>query len=219
MASVESWKAPVQRKALAASFVVATFLLPANCFAQAAVPLYASTQFDTKGTPLKGDIGTVGEIVMFGEGTTIIHFDSKGRLLLWDDAGKPVAGFVAKAHNPAERRITQAYEYWWTELNNKRGVYLEHGVARTAFKRGKLETAGAEKTVHVGYKVDGRKITVLFKTIEAKVVGGRLSNHLVLSSPTGEEFRFVIRPNSNMIHLIEDNGAFGRFLVSHGSND
>jgi len=176
--------------------------------------------FDTKGIPLEGAIGSVGRIRFFGEGTTTIYFDSEQHLQLWDKDGKSIAGFEAEAIDPDKAKITQAYEYWWQVDGKRRGIYLEHKVAKATYKNGKLTLDDADTQVLTGYRIKGQRVTVAFKSITQNATdSGRIINILTLASGDSKEFRFQVLPSSGMIDRISDDGEFGRFLISQGPQD
>lgn len=177
-------------------------------------PGNAGSKSDTSRKPSVGDIGDAGTIEFFPESNTEIRFGADQQLLLWNEAGEPVAGFVAKAKDPKRRKITQGYECRWEEAGKRRGVFLEHGVAETEYGGGGLKTTGANKKVVVGYRVKGKKLSLRFEGIQQTVdAANKTKNHLTLSSVDGRVFRFDILPSSRMVHSIKDDGTFGRFLA------
>jgi hypothetical protein len=177
------------------------------------------TDVDTKGRPLEGGIGNVGRIRFFGEGTTKIHFDSEQHLQLWDKDGNTIAGFEAEAIDPKKAKITQAYEYWFQVNGKRKGVGLEHQVSKASYKNGKMTLTNPIAQVLTSYKIRGKKVTVIFKSI-TQSAGPPLVNILtLLSGDRKEEFRFNLLPSSSMIGRISDNGEFGRFLIGQGPQE
>ena len=180
----------------------------------------SASDFDTKGKPMEGNIGRSGVIKFFGEGTTVIHFDSEQRLKLFDDSGKLIAGFEAEAIDPKAAKITQAYAYKPKENPKEKPVYLEHEVEKASFKNGKYKLEGPVKDVPTSYKIKGKKLTVVFKSIEQKAQAtGGVINVLTLQSDGGKEFKFDLIPDSKMIAEISDRGEFLKFLLAQGPRD
>lgn len=177
----------------------------------------AALVFDTKGTPLKVAINAsdgkqIGQMDLFGEGTSIICLDAQQHLILENDRGDIIAGFTSVAFDPAEQGITQCYIV--EEEDGSRSVMLEHEVATIQYKGGVLTLRNPQLEMLTSVKVRGNQLTVRFKSLDQlKDDNGRITNRLTISEGD-QSFEFIVRPSSSSFHMLKPHkGDLAHYLA------
>jgi len=203
----------IQPRTLASAIplvLVLVCLICANTAMGGSEPSISSfaSSVDTKGTPFKGEItardgGPIANMQFFGEGTDKIYFDRNQALILKDDNGRVIAGFEITAVDPNRERPTAAYELKYEEGGKPKRLLLEHPVAKTVFRNGRLSVEKADEKVLTSYWVGKTQLTVLFQGVKNhRNQKGETVNTIVFSSPGGQEFEFEITPSTRMWHML-----------------